>query len=264
MNGTMTETVSDILVQRQRQFEHGGLGRPVALSFGVHTLLIVGLVLLPAAWFQGKPAPKTMVISLGAGSVGVKRSGQLTTGGKKVDEVVEPKKQEPILPVAPPKAVTPDPAAAIIKTPPKTTDKPVAAAPAAAPPKPATGAKVAPGSARVETGAKGMDIGLSSAGGGNNSPEMDSCCREYFQQMYDHIDAAWLRNQGAVGEVSVDFVILRDGTIPSSSIRVSKESGNISLDLAAERAIRQIHLAPLPDAFTGPQMNITLRFTYIR
>lgn len=257
----MTESVSDILVARQRQFESVGVARPVAMSFFVHTVIIIGLALLPAAWFRAKANVPTMTISLGAGSVGVKRSGQLSTGGKKVEEVVEPKNREPILPVAPPKAITPDPAAIAVKTPPKTSDKPVTT-PTVAPPKPATGAKITPGSAAVETGAKGLEIGLSSAGGGNNSAEMDSCCKEYFQDLKNKVDAVWQSNQGVAGEVSVDFVIARDGTI--SGIKVSKESGVYALDFAAERAITLLKLGPLPAEYTGQRMFMTLKFPYKR
>jgi TonB family protein len=258
----MTESVSDILVARQRLFENAGVGRPVAYSLGVHTLLIVALALLPGAWFRSKANVPTMVISLGAGSLGVKRSGQISTGGKKVDEVVEPKTHEPILPVAPPKAVTPDPAAPVVRVPPKTADKPATAPPTQAMSKPATGAKITPGSATVETGAKGLEIGLSSAGGGNNSAEMESCCTDYFNDMQSRIDAVWQRNQGAAGEVWVDFVIARDGTI--SGIHVSKSSGIDQLNLAAERAVTLLKMGPLPDRYTGQRMFMTLKFPYIR
>jgi TonB family protein len=255
----MTESVSDILVARQRQFE-GGVGRPVAMSLVVHVLLIVGLVLLPAAWFQGRPKEKTMTITLGAGSLGVIRSGKLQTGGKRVEEVVEPKKQEPLLPVTPPKAVTPDPAAPVVKVPPKTADKPSTVPPA--PAKPATGAKITPGSAAVETGAKGLEVGLSSSGGGNNSAEMDFCCKEYLQDMLNKIDAVWVRNQGITGETWVDFVIEKDGKI--TGVHTSKSSGYPTLDFAAERAISFVKLGPIPELFKGSRIPITLKMAYTR
>lgn len=255
----MTESVSDILVARQREFD--SVGRPVAFSFGVHAVLIVGLAILPAAWFGTKKDMPTMTISLGAGSLGVKRTGMLSTGGKKVEEVVEPKR-EPILPVAVPKAVTPDPAATVVKTPPKAADKPVTTPPTVAPAKPATGQKIAQGSALVETGAKGLEVGLSSSGGGNNSAEIDSCCTEYFQLMQSRIDALWVRNQNAVGEVSVDFVIDKSGKITDP--KVSKPSEYELLNLAALRAITMLKMGPLPDKYTGQKMFMTLKFTYTR
>lgn len=256
----MTESVSEILVARQREFD--SVGRPVAFSLGVHVVLIAALALLPAAWFGTTKNMPTMTISLGAGSLGVKRTGMLSTGGRKVDEVVEPKR-EPVIPVAPPKSVTPDPAAAVIKTPPKTSDKPVnSATPTPAVPKPATGTKIAAGSALVETGAKGLEVGLSSSGGGNNSAEIDSCCAEYFQEMQNRVDALWVRNQNAVGEVSVDFVIEKDGRITDP--KLSKRSGQDLLDLAALRAITLLKMGQLPPKYTGQRMFMTLKFTYTR
>lgn len=256
----MTESVSDILLARQREVD--SVGRPVAFSLGAHVVLIVAFALVPSAWFAAKPELPTMKISLGAGSVGVKRSGQLSTGGKKVDEVVEPTR-EPILPVAPPKSITPDPAATVVKTPPKVSEKPPTTTPTPAVSKPATGQKITPGSALVETGAKGLDIGLSSAGGGgNNSAEIDSCCTEYFQDMRSRIDAVWQRNQNAVGEVDVDFVIDKDGRI--GDVKVSKKSGYDLLDLAAHRAILQLRMGPLPPKYTGQKMFMTMKFTYTR
>lgn len=255
----MTESVSDILVARQRQFD--SVGRPVAFSLGVHAALILGLVLLPSAWFAAKKDMPMMTISLGDGSLGVKRTGLLTTGGKRVDQVVEPKR-EPIVPVAPPKSVTPAPAAAVVKTPPKASDKPVTTPATPAAPKPSTGKQIAAGSALVETGAKGLDVGLSSSGGGTNSAEIDSCCTEYFGEMVSRIDAAWVRNQGAVGEVTIDFVIEKDGKI--TGIKVGKTSGVDLLDFAAQRAVTQLRMGRHPDKYTGQRMFMTLKFAYTR
>ena len=255
----MTESVSDILVARQRQFD--SVGRPVALSIGVHAALIAALALLPSAWFAAKKTMPTMTISLGAGQLGLKRTGMLQTGGRRVDEVVEPKR-DPIVPVAPPKTATPDPAAAIVKTPPKASEKPPTT-PAVAATKPATGKQITPGSALVETGTKGLEVGLSSAGaGGNNSAEIDSCCTEYFQEMQTRIDAVWLRNQGAVGETTIEFVIEKDGKI--TGIRVGKSSGVELLDFAAERAVRQLRMGRHPDKYTGQRMFMILKFAYTR
>lgn len=257
----MTESVSDILLARQRELD--SVGRPLAWSVGAHVALIVAIAFLPSAWFAAKPQMPTMKISLGAGSLGVKRTGTISTGGKKVDQVVEPKNREPILPTAPPKTATPDPAAAVIKTPPKVSDKPAVTTPTAAPPKPATGAKVAPGSALVETGAKGMEVGLSSSGGGNNSPEIDSCCAEYFNEMLTRIDAVWQRNQGMVGVTTVEFVIEKNGTI--TDIKIGKPSGVELLDFAALRAISQLKkLGPHPVKYTGQRMFMVLKLEYTR
>lgn len=255
----MTESVSDILVARQREFD--SVGRPVAFSFGVHVVVIAAMALLPAAWFGAKKNMPTMTISLGAGPLGVKRTGMIQTGGRKVDQAVETK--EPIIPVAPPKPTTPDPQAVAVKTPPKVSDKPATTPTTTPTSKPAVGAKVTPGSAQVETGTKGVEIGLSSAGGGGtNSAEMMTCCKEYFNEMLTRIDAVWQRNQGAAGEVTIEFVIEKNGAITGA--RVAKPSGVDLLDLAALRAVTVLKLGALPSEYTGQRMFMVLKFPYIR
>lgn len=256
----MTESVSDILIARQREFDHAG--RPIAASFGIHVLVVVALAVLPAAWFQGKPPAPTMTISLGPGTIGPVRTGQTATGGRTVDQVVPPEKHETIMPVTPPKTTTPDPAAVVVKTPPKVADKPAPPNPVPSPPKPATGAQLNKGSAFVETGAKGNDIGLASGGGGNNTADIESCCKAFFAELVDRVDQRWQRNQGASGVTIVEFTIERDGTISDS--RVSTSSGNEVLDIAARSAVMRAQLSPLPEEYKGKRMTILLRFPYIR
>lgn len=258
----MTESVSDILLARQRLFDSAS--RPIAASLGVHVLLVIALAVLPAAWFRSKPDLPTMTISLGAGTDGPVRKGELATGGRKVDTVVPPQKREPILPVAPPKALVPDPLAPATKTPPKTAAKPAPPPPITPTTKPATGAQLSKGSALVETGAKGTDIGLSSGGGGTNSPEMDFCCKEYFSQLKERVDEGWMRNQGLAGLVVVEFTIDRSGTV--GDVKVTKHSGSDLLDFAAQRAVLSLQgrMGPLPAEYTGQRMIISLTFPYNR
>jgi TonB family protein len=256
----MTESVSDILVARQREFDHAG--RPIAASFGVHVLLVIGLAVLPAAWFRGKAPAPTMTISLGPGSTGQDRSGQTSTGGRDVEKVVPPEKHETIVPVTPPKSVTPDPAAPVVKTPPKVADKPAAPNPVPSPPKQATGAQLNKGSALVETGAKGNEIGLASGGGGDNSTDIDSCCKAFFSELKERVDQRWQRNQGTSGVTIIEFTIERDGTVSASHVATS--SGNDVLDLAAWSAVKSVQLSPIPDEYKGKRMTILLRFPYIR
>jgi len=256
----MTESVSDILIARQREFDHAG--RPIAASFGIHVLLVLGLAVLPAAWFRGKPPAPTMTISLGPGNAGPDRSGQTATGGRNVDKVVPPEKHEPIIPVTPPKSAVPDPAATVVKTPPKVSDKPPAPNPVPSPPKQATGAQLNKGSALVETGAKGNEIGLASGGGGNNTADFDSCCKEFFNQLRERVYDRWQSNQGVSGTTIVEFTVERDGTISES--HVGTPSGNDVLDLVALSAVKSVHLNPIPDEYKGKRMTILLRFTYNR
>ncbi len=253
----MTESVSDILMARQREFDPAG--RPIAASFAVHALLVLGLAVLPAAWFRGRAELPTMTISLGPGTLGPERSGQTATGSRTVDQVVPPEKKEPILPVTPPKVVTPDPVAPVVKAPPKGADKPT---PSPAPPTttPSTGAQLNKGSATVETGAKGSDIGLASGGGGNSNAEIDSCCKAFFSELKERVDERWLRNQSASGIVVVEFTIERDGAVVNPHVTTS--SGTEALDIAALRAVLLVRLSPLPGEYTGKRMIVSLRFPY--
>lgn len=255
----MTESVSDILVARA-QFDDG-LKRPVMASFAIHVAVVAGLAVLPATWFAAKEPVKTISISLGSGALGPERKGLTATGGRKVDAVAEPKK-EPIVPVAPPKSVVPDPTAPTVKTPPKVETKAAPPPPIAPSKKPAVGAEVSPGKALVETGAKGLGVGLSSGGIGGLQTDADFCCREYVSEMMSSIAAVWQDKQGVAGEVIVDFAILRDGTV--TDVVVSKTSGNANLDLAAERALKFVRLFPLPEKFTGQRLLISLKFPYLR
>jgi TonB family protein len=142
-------------------------------------------------------------------------------------------------------------------------DKPPAPNPVPSPPKQATGAQLNKGSALIETGAKGNEIGLASGGAGNNSAEIDSCCKAFFNELLERVDQRWQRNQSASGVTIVEFTIERDGTISAS--HVATTSGNDVLDLAAWSAVKNVQkLSPIPDEYKGKRMTILLRFPYNR
>jgi TonB family protein len=256
----MTESVSDILVARA-QFDDG-LKRPVLASVAIHVVIVVGLAVLPASWFAAKAPIKTISISLGSGALGPERKGLTATGGRKVDAVAEPTKKEPIVPVAPPKSVAPDPTAPTVKTPPKTATKPAPPPPIAPTTKPAVGAQISPGKSLVETGAKGLGVGLSSGGLGGSPTDADFCCKEYLSEMTSAIAAVWTDQLGMRGETIMDFTVTRDGKI--TDIKTRQTSGIPALDLAARRALEYARLFPLPDKFPGERLLVTLRFPYIQ
>lgn len=255
----MTESVSDILVARA-QFDDG-LKRPVMASFAIHVAVVAALAVLPATWFAAKEPVKTISISLGSGALGPERKGLTATGGRKVDAVAEPKK-EPIVPVAPPKSVVPDPTAPTVKTPPKAETKAAPPPPIAPSKKPAVGAEISPGKALVETGAKGLGVGLSSGGIGGLQTDADFCCREYLSEMMSAIAAVWQDKQGISGETTLDFTVQRDGRVTDVVVRQS--SGYAGLDLAAQRAMALVRLFPLPEKFPGQRLLVSLKFPYNR
>jgi protein TonB len=122
------------------------------------------------------------------------------------------------------------------------------------------------GTARVETGAKGQGFGLSSGGGGGDGGvqvEGNFCCPEYLVDMRDRIRKNWNERQQAAGEVWMMFTIQRNGQL--TNIKVDRSSGNPVLDLASQRALVNTRaVAPLPDAWTEPQLTVRVRFDYVR
>ena len=124
-----------------------------------------------------------------------------------------------------------------------------------------------PGTARVETGAKGQGFGLSSGGGGTGGRSTldtnDFCCPEYLVDMLNRIHKNWNQQQQATGIVFVKYTIQRNGQL--TDIRVETPSGNPNLDLASQRALVNTRmLAPLPAAFPEPHLTVNLEFRYER
>jgi len=60
---------------------------------------------------------------------------------------------------------------------------------------------------------------------------------------------------------TVTFTILRDGSVPQNSVKVAQSSGNLSLDLSAQRAVLSAApFPPLPQGFSRSQADVQLRF----
>ncbi len=254
----MHEGVSDILVARARELD--GVTRPVTVSFAIHAGLLVTLLLLPSAWFATKPAEKPMLISLGAGAVGPKPDGLTALSAKKVDVVAPPTaRPEPIIPTAPKSTALTEPVKAPVKPPEQSKpNPPTQAAPAN---KPAVGAQITQGSAVAATTAtSNVGVGLSSGGLGGAALDSNFCCPDWIKLMLERIK--WNQSQGVAGDVEVQIVVERDGTI--SAINVTKRSNVAALDLDAQSAVSYARLPPLPDAYTPKRLNVTLQFKYTR
>jgi TonB family protein len=262
----MREAVSDILVDRAREAE--GLARAVGLSFVAHVVLIAVVAVLPANWGSAirKDDRPVMTISLG-GAPGPRAGGMTPIGGRAIQEAVPlPDVKRPI-PAAPPAAkkpemVEPAPAA---KKPAATRPSPKPAPDQARGRKPTTGAEVQPGSAIVETGAKGTAFGLSTGGGGAGMyvDLGNFCCPAYLETMTQLIRRNWDEKQQVPGETVIKFVIQRDGTL--TGIEEEKVSGYYALDAAAKRAVLLTRrLPPLPPEFPEKQLTVYLEFRYQR
>ncbi|MBZ5578581.1 MAG: TonB family protein [Acidobacteriia bacterium] len=93
--------------------------------------------------------------------------------------------------------------------------------------------------------------GLTGGGGvslGNSSP-LGTQCGWYANLLRDKVGRNWQTSQldprlHAAPMVAVTFTIRRDGSVPSSSVRVAQRSGNEGLDYSAQRAI--LDAAPFP------------------
>jgi TonB family protein len=263
------EAVSDVLVDRSRGAD-GILSRMVLLSFIAHAMLIATVLVMPAEWRSTSVLPKAtpMVITLSGGD-GPDAGGITPIAGKPV-QAVAPADARPT-PAAPPAPKAPDMVAPTVtkvapKTPPKSVDKPVDKSSAR---KPATGAEVKPGDAKVDTGGAPIPFGGLTRPSGGGPPSgvtldvQNFCCPEYLIQMRTLIMQNWNQNQGASGKAQVKFTIQRDGTL--TDVALELPSGAALLDLESQRALLKTRQLPaLPREFTNPTLTVHLIFEYHR
>jgi TonB family protein len=256
------DAVSEVLIARADKGD--GLGSMLGASAMAHIVLVAVFVLVPAWWFGAEnKAPETiMQISLG-GPLGPDKSGLTTVGGRTIQQAVPVETKQPIEPVRPPAAKTPE-MVEPTKAPPKTATANKVDAKDPRSTKPTKGAEVQKGSSVAETGAKGQGFGLSSGGGGPGVQlEISNfCCPEYLATMSAIIKSNWSNQQNANGLTRMRFIIQRDGRI--TDISVLQSSGVQMLDFYADRALKLAKLPPLPSPFTEPTLAIRLGFEYTR
>lgn len=260
----MREAVSEILTERAHVA--GGISRMVIVSLIGHGLLLSTMIVAPALW---RAAPKVnqnvMEISLG-GVEGPKTGGITPPSARRVEEVAprDPRARADTPPAPKPEMVEAAPATKPVA---KTTAKPVDAKPKDTGKKPAVGAEISKGTARVETGSPAQVPfgGLSTGGGGFGGTTVNVkgfCCEAYLQTMLTMIRANWNRNQGVNGRVMMSFVVQKDGTI--TDIKV-EESGGQFLDLVSQRALVATKRIPaLPREHPQNTLPVQLVFEYLR
>ena len=251
----MVENVTDIIVARGREPE--GLKTMLVWSMAGH----IGFAAMALLWRgpAAEPPRQVMTISLG-GAPGPDTGGKTQIGG----QAVQAPPPEPAKPVeAPPAPTTP---AMTLPTPRARTrpqPKPAQAPPDATASTPNTGTVPREGTTRVR--GQGLGSGLSSAGGSGGAVTLDVtdfCCNEYLDRMADAIRRNWHQNQGLVGSTTMQFIILRNGTIQAPL--VEKSSGFAALDNAAMRALQLSRLPPLPAPYDNPTLTVHLRFDFQR
>jgi periplasmic protein TonB len=253
----MVENVTDIIVARRREPE--GLKTMLVWSMAGH----IGLAAMALLWRgpAAEPPRQVMTISLG-GAPGPDTGGKTQIGGQAVQAPPPP---EPVKPVEAP----PAPTAPVMTLPtprasrPRPQPKPAQAPPDATANTPNTGSVPREGTTRVR--GQGLGTGLSSAGGSGGAVTLDVtdfCCNEYLDQMVVTIRRNWDQSQGLVGSTTMQFIILKNGTIQAPL--VEKSSGFAALDNAAIRALQLSRLPPLPAAFENPTLTVHLRFDFQR
>lgn len=259
----MREAVSDVLVARAR--DDGGIGGTLSLSIAAHLVLLVTLVVLPSEWRRPKQQGPVMTITLG-GTPGPRTGGMTPIGGRAVQEVAPPQARP--LPATPPAPKPPEMVAPAEKPQARTTAPPRVTKPAedARARRPAFGREIQEGSARVETGGKGSNFGLTTGGGSGTGGYLDVgnfCCPEYLETMLQVIQKNWNNQQQVSGQSQVKFTIMRDGTM--TAVELEKPSGYFALDREAQRAVLVTRrLPPLPRQFTEDHLTVHLIFQYQR
>jgi TonB family protein len=259
----MHEAVSDILLERARYDDR--IGRTLSLSFAAHIVLLVVLVLLPGEWKRPNQDVAIMTITLG-GTPGPRTGGMTPIGGRAVQQVAPPEARP--VPAAPPAPKPPEMVLPQEKPSARTAPAPAVTKPAdqARARKPAFGTEIQEGSARVETGGKGNNFGLTTGGGSGAGGYLDVgnfCCPEYLQTMLQLIQANWNGQQSVSGQSQVKFTIMRDGTL--TAVDLEKPSGYFALDREAQRAVLVTkRLPPLPRPFTEDHLTVHLIFQYQR
>lgn len=263
--GGLTMDVTDIL--RDRMQEPAGLQKMVSVSLLLHGVLIAAMLLAPRGLFiKPSETPRgVMTITLSGGG-GPSNGGLTSIGGRPVQvQTPEETKRDP---VRPPAAKAPEmtvplpgakpvkPSAASVKAPDDARSR-----------TPTRGPEERPGTAVVETGARGMGFGLSTGGspGAGSSLDVtgDFCCPDYINLMVEQIRRTWNQQADVAGSVIIKFTIERDGTITQDS--VEKTSGQRQLDDLAHTAVRIARKLPaLPAPYTNPTLTVHLNFQYIR
>lgn len=256
----MSETATDVIAARARRAEP--MGSMVAGSVVAHVLVLAGLLVTASLAPRETEQPEVMMISLNTGSPGPRTGGMSDAGGREVKEVAT--KPEPPRPAEPPPPAPPKMSLPAEKPRPRPQARQETRKPAVEDTvkPPASGPEVTKGNTPVDTGARGTGFGISSSGG-SGAPQVsldvsNFCCQEYLMTMTDLIKRNWQQNQGIRGTTLMKFTIQRNGRI--DDIEIEKPSNFRVLDIAAQRALTNTTLPPLPDQFTNPTLTVHIRF----
>ena len=262
----MQEAATSILIGRTQQAD--GLNRMVVWSLAVHSLLLLGIVLMPRDWLRIAKEQEAAPMMISLGPAGQADTGGMTAITSAPVQRAEPEAKPVNTPPAPkaPEMTIPEPD---LKPKPvlKPVDKPLDKSAAK---KPTVGPEVKSGAARAQSASAAQvpfgglaDQTGGSATGGVRTDVANFCCPEYIDSMTRQIRSNWDQRQGAFGMSVIRFTIRRDGML--TNVEVDKTSGNQLLDFESRRAVLQTRqLSPLPDRFDRPALTVYITFDYKR
>lgn len=224
-------------------------GKPVLLvPLGGSILLHAGLVGLFFLLRPGTPPPSPPVyrVDLVAAAAGERAAGVVKpapTPPVQQPPPVRPKTAPHEMPVpntkAPKRSATPD---ATPSLPTETKPQP----------------KTAPTAAGGETGGRGTDVVTVSTGG------IDFPYPGYLENIVRQIALRFKPEAKGALHAEVFFIINRDGSVPSSSVRLVTRSGVYSFDAEAQGAVEAAasskSFGALPPGFTEESLPVTFRF----
>ena len=266
--GKVREAASQILLDRAR--EPHGLQRTLAVSVGIHFLVVVALLLNPSSWLsgEGRDMPDTAIrISLG-GPAGEGQGGLTPLGGRPIQEILPLEEARRPQWIQPPTPTPPKMVMSVEEATRRTESQTdVRTTPEEARGRtPTRGPELLDGLAMADTGVEGIGVGLSAGGLGGSGAELDVgdfCCPEYLATMIELIRRNWDNKQQVPGASIVQFTIKSDGTI--DGVGVDRGSGYFALDMSAQRAVAMTRrLPPLPRAFPMESLTVRLTFEYRR
>ena len=269
----MSQDLQRLLQERARV---GLMGWPMglALSAGVHLLVIGAFLIVPKATPKPEEAKVTWVTLPPLGSQGTSGGSAAMEEGKQGERVrrvedVAPKVDEKAGSIATPNTFgtrRTAPAKGTNPNPESMGKAPVASKGANPAANPITGAagKGSGGGLGEGTGIPGLRATGGVEGGTGLISGLDGTFPFvwYLQQVQGTITGNWNRLGSAQGRVQIYFRIRRDGHLEGTRIEVP--SGNGALDQSALLAVRRSDPLPrLPDGFDGQALGVRFWFTYL-
>jgi TonB family protein len=103
---------------------------------------------------------------------------------------------------------------------------------------------------------------LSDTMGVDFGPYMNRVIRETYRTWDPLIPAAVAPPISKHGVVTIEFILLPDGSVKAHSMNLVGRSGDVALDRAAWGAIQGSDYPPLPREFKGPYLALRFHFLY--